>query len=331
MLISIITPTIGSIYFNRLLSSINRQYALNDLFKIEHLICIDDAPNNGNKVMETLITTPAVDGIERFIFNMPYSTGRNNYNGHKIYASISQLVNGDFTIFMDDDNMMDGNLIYLYLKNIGHLDWMYSLRKIIDENDAVVCNDECESLGYLSYTFYGGGESYLIDTNCYFVRSDILKSISSVWNRPANYNINDFSNVLPSQLNYEGTGLSNRTIEEILINRTNPLWLGEVVDWIKFINLYTSKSKINIFHWTSDNRIFNKESDFIDYKKFIVVMDEPKSTGIITYLSLPKFHNNKKIAKIIQETNGVIDDCHFGEYGHKVQSDFFYEHIKENI
>ena len=147
----------------------------------------------------------------------------------------------------------------------------------------------------------------------------------------ANYYINDFSHVLPSQLNYEGTGLSNRTIEEILINRTNPLWLGEVVDWIKFINLYTSKSKINIFHWTSDNRIFNKDSDFIDDKKFIVVKDEPKSTGMITYLSLPKFHNNKKIAKIIQETNGVIDDCHFGEYGHKVQSDFFYEHIKENI
>ena len=147
----------------------------------------------------------------------------------------------------------------------------------------------------------------------------------------ANETIRDFNQVLPSQLNYEDTGLSSKTIDEILINRTNPLWLSEVINWIKFINLYMEKSKINIFHWTSDENIFNKESYFVDNKRFIVVREENQPKMILGYLSEPMFHNNKRIAKIVEETNGEVNDCHFGEFGHKVQSEYFYNHIINNL
>jgi hypothetical protein len=142
---------------------------------------------------------------------------------------------------------------------------------------------------------------------------------------------NGFNQILPSITDYPETGLSIKTVEEILVNRSNSIWIKEVLNWIKFINLYMEKSKINIFHWTSDTDIFNKDSDFIDDKRFIVVKDENQPNMILGYLSEPMFHNNTSVAKIIEETNGEVSDCHFGEYGHKVQSKYFYEHIINNL
>jgi hypothetical protein len=61
------------------------------------------------------------------------------------------------------------------------------------------------------------------------------------------------------------------------------------------------------------------------------VKDENQPNMILGYLSEPMFHNNTRVAKIIEETNGEVSDCHFGEYGHKVQSKYFYEHIINNL
>jgi hypothetical protein len=58
---------------------------------------------------------------------------------------------------------------------------------------------------------------------------------------------NGFNQILPSITDYPETGLSIKTVEEILVNRSNSIWIKEVLNWIKFINLYMEKSKINIF------------------------------------------------------------------------------------
>lgn len=143
-----------------------------------------------------------------------------------------------------------------------------------------------------------------------------------------------FNQILPSITDYPDTGLSIKTVEEILVNRSNPIWLKEVLNWIKFINLYMEKTKINIFHWTSDSDIFNCDSEFINDKKFIT---PPCGNSwehhhmMLGYLSLPFQYSGKMIGKIIDETDGLISDCHFGEHGHKVQAEYFYKHIIKNI
>ena len=49
------------------------------------------------------------------------------------------------------------------------------------------------------------------------------------------------------------------------------------------------------------------------------------------YLSLPVHYSaGKLIAKIDMETDKEIEDCHMGEYGHKMQAEFFYDYIMGN-
>ena len=85
---------------------------------------------------------------------------------------------------------------------------------------------------------------------------------------------------------------------------------------------------------SSDLDIFNCNSEFISDKKFITPpCDNPWEHHhmMLGYLSLPFQYSGKMIGKIIDETDGLIPDCHFGEHGHRVQSEYFYEHIIKNI
>lgn len=143
-----------------------------------------------------------------------------------------------------------------------------------------------------------------------------------------------FNQILPSITNYPETGLSSKAIEEILVNRSNPIWLKEVQLWINFINLFCEKSNINVFHWTSDFDIFNCNSEFINDKKYIIPPCDNSSEHhhmMLGYLSEPFWYGGKTIAKLIEETDGLIPDCHFGEHGHKIQCEYFYKHIIKNI
>ncbi len=208
MLITIITPTIGSYYLKKLLQSLNQQNGLNEKFTIEHFIVIDNADTNKTKVNTILNEVFETKGIKRYIFNIPFASGSNNFKGHKIYSAIPQFANGEYTIFLDDDNFLFEDHISHFIQLISqkNYDWCYSLRTIIDKNDKVICKDHCESLGFLSNVYYNPN-SYLIDTNCYFVKSQIVKDICHIWNRNAQYNDNDpdrmFGRILMSNfLNY---------------------------------------------------------------------------------------------------------------------------------
>ena len=192
MLITIITPTIGSPYLGELLKSINEQNGLNKDFTIEHFIVVDDAPNHNTQVNTLINKIKEERGVTRYIFNIPFGSGLNNYKGHKIYSAIPQFANGTYTIFLDDDNFIKAEHIMTFLNKIKEddYDWIYSLRCISDKNNKIVSSDYCESLGYLNHVFYNPN-SYLIDTNCYFVKSEIVKQVCHIWNKQAQYNDND--------------------------------------------------------------------------------------------------------------------------------------------
>ncbi len=204
MKITIITPTIGSNYLKKLLESINYQHKLNELFFINHFIVIDNSPINQIKTNTILNSVNEKEGIKRHIFHIPFSSGEDNYKGHKIYSAIPQFVEDEYVIFLDDDNYLEEKHIYNFVKinNKKKYDWTYSLRNIVDSENNFICNDYCESLGFLHNVFYQKNV-HLIDTNCYFIKTSILKKIAHIWNRKAQYNNNDpdriFGNLLMNE------------------------------------------------------------------------------------------------------------------------------------
>ena len=126
-----------------------------------------------------------------------------------------------------------------------------------------------------------------------------------------------FRNVLPSDLNNPVYDLciSREALSEIMVNRTNKVWNKEVLGWIKLINLYLGKHNVKVFHWKStDSLLFDgMDGNFINNELMFHII----STTLY--------------ATIGDETNNEVDDGHFGEYGHKAQSDYFYQFIVDKL
>lgn len=146
-----------------------------------------------------------------------------------------------------------------------------------------------------------------------------------------------FNQVLPFGAEYNDLGLSKRTVEEIQVNRTNPLWGKEVYGWVRFINAYVKNIGAESYHWTSDERIFdyhtkNWMEDNLIVVDDIDVLENPNIVdkhNMLWYITHQMHYGNKQMGKIIDETNGLIQDGHMGEFGHKVQANLFYKNIKE--
>ena len=153
----------------------------------------------------------------------------------------------------------------------------------------------------------------------------------------ANFDENIFNDVLPFGATYESLGYTQETLDNVLANRTHPIWKNEIRNWIFMINSFCKNIGAKDYHWTSDETIFNgDEYNIFNDDKFIVVRDKkvlenPFFTdkhSMMWYLTHCENYNGKFIAKIIDETNGEVPDGHLGEFGHKFQCEFFYNHIK---
>ncbi len=287
MLITIITPTIGSEHFKKLLQSINEQHGLNELFSIEHFIVIDNSPVFQSKTNTILNEVSEKNGIKRYIFNIPFSSGAGNFKGHKIYSSIPQFSNGEYIIFLDDDNFLKEDHIINFVNLIKNknYDWLYSLRSIVNKENKIICDDNCESLGYLNPVYYNKN-SYLIDTNCYFVKNEIIKKICGLWNKKAEYNDNDpdriFGKILMSNfLNYECTKehtLCYRTheIKDSIIGVSSKLFIEGNKEIHKTYGIETvwQLPVLYLAHFDEAhtemiiNRIYNKNKDSIGFKQW---------------------------------------------------------------
>ena len=195
MIFNIVTPTTGSPFLKDLLHSVNMQFGLSKDFKIHHYIVID-GPEFKERANQIIDSVPIGDFVYRFVFDLPFNSGKNNFKGHKIYSFMPQLLQeGEFTSFLDEDNFIGSShfgQIYqtIRIEGINAYDWFFSLRMAVNEEGKSKYPDLCESIGHLNSIFYDEKQN-LIDTNCYFVKTSILKSIAHVWNRPAYYDIRD--------------------------------------------------------------------------------------------------------------------------------------------
>lgn len=90
--------------------------------------------------------------------------------------------------------------------------------------------------------------------------------------------------------------ISKETIQQILFNRTNPLYINEIKNWISLLNLGLGSK---IIHWSWDERL----SDFT--------------------LTVPL----NKFESIKIETKGELDDRHWSEGGHINMAEFMLDVI----
>ena len=133
------------------------------------------------------------------------NVGANGFYGHRIYAAFTHLINTEFVLYLDQDNYFDSNHVDSCISTIKekNLDWSYSLRKIINKDGHVVCNDDCESLG--KWPVFTGGNH--IDTNSYCVKTSIAIRIAQAWHGGWGQDRVWFSALNQHFTNYDCTGL----------------------------------------------------------------------------------------------------------------------------
>jgi len=174
----VITPTTGLPFLAKAMESTNTQ-------PCEHWIVIDGA-EHAQKVADIL---QAGDYVNKKIILLPENTGKPHQHwsrkdgvkffGNRIYAGISNLVNADHVLFLDEDNWFEPNHVETMLQMINATgrdhEWCYSLRKCVDQQGNYVCNDDCDSLGI----FASWKGINLVDMNCYCFKTEFLMKINS--------------------------------------------------------------------------------------------------------------------------------------------------------
>jgi hypothetical protein len=306
MKFTILTPTTGNSNLVKLLRSIE-DLVTNDDITISHYLVVD-GPEFSEKVKKIVKSVPS---SRRNLVVLPENTGASGFLGHRIYASFPYLINSDYIIFCDDDNWFEPNHIlnYYNLIKTGNYDWVYSLRRIVDHLGNYICNDDCESLGYLSNCFYNR-DVYLIDTNCTCVRTSICQQLCSIWNKPGSNGDSDpdrlYSRTLMEKFqNYECTldytlnytiGNRPRSVKADLFINGNSVFnklFGGRIDW--------RRRQIFLVHFTPEQteriirRIYSTEKPDISYNQWQLNILDKMTDKLVISAYNPFIPSNKKV------------------------------------
>jgi glycosyltransferase involved in cell wall biosynthesis len=113
---------------------------------------------------------------------LPCNNGGNGFAMAPVFAMAPYVIKEDVICFLDDDNFYEPDHIesLVGMMEEHNLDWVYSLRKIVDDDGEFICDDNCESLGCIPNT----AGDYLVDNSCYVVRADVARRHSHAWYVP---------------------------------------------------------------------------------------------------------------------------------------------------
>jgi glycosyltransferase involved in cell wall biosynthesis len=180
-LVTIVTATTGNPILSNCLQSVKNQTYAN----IQHLVMVD-GPERATaayaEIEESAVLTQTRKGYRCDVIDLPYSIGRDRWNGHRIYGSGTYIADGDYIMFLDDDNTLAPDHVQSCLDVIsGGNDWSFSFRNIMDREQNFLCQDNCESLGKWASVLHP--EDLFVDVNCYFLPRKLAVTISPVWFR----------------------------------------------------------------------------------------------------------------------------------------------------
>jgi GT2 family glycosyltransferase len=162
--VTIITATTGSDYLSQNLKSVQEQ----TYGDIQHLVVVDGEEHLDKVVMQL----EANDNPNIDLLILPYATGTEQYNGHRIYGASTYLAKGDYICYLDEDNWLERNHVQSLMDIVPDDGWAASLRKIVDPDGNYICNDDCESLGNWKSVI----DDYFVDVNCFFFPNSALSA-----------------------------------------------------------------------------------------------------------------------------------------------------------
>lgn len=172
-LVTIITPTTGNKQLHQAVLSVENQTYDN----IQHLVVID-GPDGARSAHEIL------EGSRADIVELPYATGKDQYNGHRIYGAMTFVAKGEYLIFLDEDNWFEPEHVEKLVEQIeAGNQWAYALRKIISQDGEYICNDDCESLGKWTSII----NDNFIDLNCFMIHRKDALQFAPLWYRRARH------------------------------------------------------------------------------------------------------------------------------------------------
>ena len=193
----VITPTTGGDNLFKAIESVQNQ-AYKDVLQF---VIVD-----GVEYESKVFTIAKCFNPEKYrIVTLPFNTGKNGINGHRIYASIPLLLNSQYIMFLDEDNWWDSDHVSTLIELIetDKLDWAYSMRKIFTQGGEFVANDNCENIGpYPSFSQWLN----LVDTNCYAFKRSTIAQTAHYWYHPLRADRYFYKHLAELFPNYKSTG-----------------------------------------------------------------------------------------------------------------------------
>lgn len=180
-LVSVITATTGNPILEKNIESVRNQTYDN----IQHVLFVDGL-DKADACFDILMESrfPSTNPMKETVIQLPYSVGKDRWNGHRMYAAGTYLCEGEYVMYLDEDNFLEPNHVEECMKTIeSGKDWTFSFRKIVDKEGDFICNDDCESLG--NWASILDPRDFFIDVNCYFLPKMLAVYVSPIWYRKA--------------------------------------------------------------------------------------------------------------------------------------------------
>jgi hypothetical protein len=166
MNITVITPSIGTPDLERCVNSVSRQ-TINSKHNVRHLV-IADGKKHLADVTKYAMKGWLGEGLTPRIYAIPDNTGKDKWNGHKIYAHYSQLIECDYLFLLDEDNSYDDIHCETLIPIAEQHGFAWSKRKVYTKEGEYLGVDQQESIG-----LHLNGAGYaLVDTSAWCLRAD---------------------------------------------------------------------------------------------------------------------------------------------------------------
>lgn len=174
---TVITATTGRDTLQECIQSVQAQ----TLHCVEHLI-VADGPEASHQVETILKSFKHKHPIH--VLQLPYSIGKNGWNGHRVFGAAPYLCDSDYVTFLDDDNWVDPDHLLKMMRVIRNQrqDASFSLRQIHNKDGTFLCNDECESLGNFTHSVLGPAD-FFCDTSTMLLPRDLAIKLAPTWNK----------------------------------------------------------------------------------------------------------------------------------------------------
>jgi glycosyltransferase involved in cell wall biosynthesis len=163
MKITVLTPSIGTPDLSNAVESVARQTHTD----VMHIVIADGKRYESDTRKFAMNGWKGISSTPR-IYSIPHNTGANGWNGHKIYAHFSQLLDCDYLLLLDEDNAFEPDHVETLIPIAERHGYAWSLRKVYDKAGNYIGTDTGESIG-----LHLDGSGYaLVDTSCWCLRRD---------------------------------------------------------------------------------------------------------------------------------------------------------------